>query len=87
MIAVPSLMRISENDLIRSGLGVSARASVSIWPAQFELPSDANAIMMVGRTSVTSAISIRPIRKGRKRSRTTSCSADSGGGAGGCRRG
>ena len=79
MIAVPSVMRISENDLIRSGLGVSACASVSICPTQFDEPSDAKAIMMVGRTSVTSAISMRPNRKERNRSRTSNCSAESAG--------
>ncbi len=76
---MPSVMRISEKVLIRSGLGVSACASVSMWPAQFELPSAAKAIMMVGRTSVTSAISMRPNRNEKNRSRTSSCWADRAG--------
>ena len=50
-----------------------------MWPAQFDEPSAANAIMMVGRTSVTSAISMRPNMKEKKRSRTTSCWADRAG--------
>ncbi len=76
---MPSLIRISENDVTRVGLGCSARASVSIWPDQFELPSELKAIVMVGRTSDTSAISMRPIRSGKNRSRAISRSAVSAG--------
>ena len=43
-----------------------------MWPDQFELPSASKAMVMVGRTSVTSAISMRPISSGKKRSRATS---------------
>jgi hypothetical protein len=69
-ITVPSAIRISENDAIRSGLGCKARASVSTWPAQFERPPCAKTTLMVGRASVTSAISMRPIKNGKKRRRT-----------------
>ena len=50
-----------------------------MWPDQFELRSPLKTIAMVGRTSETSAISIRPVRKGKKRSRATTCSAVSAG--------
>ena len=74
-ITVPSAIRISENDAIRSGLGCRARASVSTWPDQFERPPGAKLTVMVGRTSVTSAIWILPVSNGKKRRRTTSCCA------------
>ena len=76
-----------ERRAARFGLGCSVRASVSMWPDQFELPSASNATVMGGRTSDTSAISIRPISSGKKRSRTTSCSAVSAACRCGCRRG
>ena len=55
------------------------RASVSIWPDQFELWSALKMIAMVGRISETSAISMRPVRKGKKRKRATTCWAVSAG--------
>ena len=62
---VPSLMPISENDAVRPGLGASARPSVSISPDQFDWPSGKKVTVMVGRTRVTSAISIRPASSGK----------------------
>ena len=62
---VPSLMPISENDAVRSGLGSSARASDPISPDQFDWPSGKKVTVIVGRTSVTSAISIRPASSGK----------------------
>ena len=48
-----------------SGSGCSARASDSISPDQFDWPLGWNVTVMVGRTSVTSAISIRPASSGK----------------------
>src|SRR5262252_607886 len=76
---VPSAIRISENDAGRSGPGLRVRASVSIWPDQFELWSALKMIAMVGRTSEMSAISMRPAKKGKKRKRAITCSAVSAG--------
>src|SRR5262249_13398968 len=76
---VPSAIRISENDAGRSGPGLRFRASVSMWPDQFELWSALKMIAMVGRTSETSAISMRPAKKGKKCRRATTCSAVSAG--------
>src|SRR5215467_531734 len=45
---VPSVIRISENDAGRSGPGLRVRASVSIWPDQFELWSALKMIAIVG---------------------------------------
>ena len=78
-MTVPSSIRISENDAVRPGLGLRFRASVSICPDQFELRSALKMIAMVGRTSETSAISMRPVRNGKKRRRATTCSAVSAG--------
>ena len=50
-----------------------------MWPDQFELRSALKMIAMVGRTSETSAISMRPVRNGKKRRRATTCSAVSAG--------
>ena len=76
---MPSSIRISENDAVRPGLGLRLWASVSMWPDQFELRSALKMIAMVGRTSETSAISMRPARKGKNRRRATTCSAVSAG--------
>ena len=62
---VPSLMPISENDALRSGSGWSAWASDWISPDQFVSPSGRNVTVIVGRTSVTSAISMRPASSGK----------------------
>ena len=58
-------MPISENDAVRPGLGSSARASDRINPDQFDWPLGRNVTVIVGRTSVTSAISIRPASSGK----------------------
>ena len=78
-MTVPSSTRISENDAVRPGLGLRFCASVSICLDQFELRSALKMIAMVGRTSETSAISMRPVRNGKKRRRATTCSAVSAG--------
>ncbi len=76
---MPSVIRISENDAGRSGPDLRFRARVSMWSDQFELRSSLKMIAMVGRTSETSAISMRPINSGKKRRRATTCSAVSAG--------
>ena len=75
----PSSILISENDVARFGSACRLRASASMCPDQFELRSALNTIVTVGRTSSTSAISMRPISSGKKRSRATTCSAVSAG--------
>ena len=50
-----------------------------MWPDQFELRSGLNTMATVGRTSETSAISIRPVRNGKNRRRATTCLAVSAG--------
>src|SRR5712675_1315009 len=74
-MTVPSSIRISENDAARPGPGLRLRASVSICPDQFELRSALKMTAMVGRISETSAISMRPVRKGKNRRRATTRSA------------
>ena len=63
---MPSSIRISENDAVRPGLGLRFCASVSMWPDQFELRSALKTMAMVGRTSETSAISMRPDQERKK---------------------
>jgi len=55
------------------------KASGDRRPGEFELWSALKMIAMVGRTSETSAISMRPAKKGKKRRRATTCSAVSAG--------
>ena len=48
------------------GIGLAARAQASaISPDQFDWPPAQNVTVIVGRTSVTSAISIRPASSGK----------------------
>ena len=72
-------MPISENAATRSDCGASARASDDIKPDQLDSPVAENATLMVGRTKVTSAISMRPASSGKYRSRAISSSAATAG--------
>jgi len=65
MTMTPSLIPISENVALRSGLGANACANESIKPDQFDWPPDWKVTVIVGRTSVTSATSIRPASNGK----------------------
>ena len=55
------------------------RVSASIRPDQLVFPFGSTSIAMVGRSSVTSEISTRPVSSGKKRSRAVSRSAVSAG--------
>ncbi len=61
------------------GSACRLRASAAMWFDQFEVRSALKTMVTVGRTSSTSAISMRPISSGKKRSRATTCSAVSAG--------
>src|SRR6516162_4759507 len=72
-------MPISENEAVDSECGWSARASDEMSPDQLDSPAAEKATLIVGRTRVTSAISIRPSRSGKYRSRAISSSATTAG--------
>src|SRR6516164_1103580 len=72
-------MPISENEAVDSECGWSARASDEMSPDQLDPPAAEKATLIVGRTRVTSAISMRPSRSGKYRSRAISSSATTGG--------
>src|SRR5437870_4007612 len=78
-MTVPSAIRISENEGDRAAPALRFCASVWMCPDQFELRSALKTTAIVGRTSDTSAISIRPIKSGKNRKRATIWSAVSAG--------
>ena len=82
MTTVPPSTRISENDIApspRLASGLSARVSEAISGAQFERRFSSIVTAMRGWVSTMSAISMRPVSSGKKRSRAVSRSAVSGG--------
>ncbi len=75
---VPPSMRISENAASRCAADW-LRVSASINPDQLDWPFGFNSTEIFGRSSVTSAISTRPISRGKNRRRAVKRSATSAG--------